>query len=97
MPSSSPSSDIVKPPLNKTARRKKSKHGGQKGHKRKLRELLPPERVDAYIELKQAIPEQPRRGSDESSLKNNGKKHWIWCITAPLTSLTTVRGQCLKN
>jgi hypothetical protein len=27
---------------------------------------------------------QSQLGSDESSLKNNGKKHWIWCMTAPL-------------
>lgn len=205
--SKSPSSDIVKPSPNKPGRRKKSKRGGQKGHKRTLREPLPPERVDeeiiyefsdaqvhernltptdqfeviqhvelldmpihvtehrlrkyldansrtvlphvpelrnqpifgprmlamvgwlksrahcsystiatwmddvlqvpvsrgylaklcngtisasladAYTELKQAIPEQSRLGSDESSFKNNGKKHWIWCITAPLLTL----------
>ena len=202
--SKSPSSDIVKPPGKKTDRRKKSKRGGQKGHARKLREPLPPERVDeqityeinsadileqgltptddfeiiqhielldlpihvtehrlrkyfdshgntilpdvpelknlpifgprmlsmigwlksrahcsyttiatwmsdilqvsvsrgylaklcngtisaslaaAHEELKQAIPEQPQLGSDESSLKNNGQKNWIWCLTAPL-------------
>jgi len=40
-----------------------------------------------HEELKLAIPEQPQLGSDESSLKNNGKKHWIWCITAPLFTL----------
>jgi len=205
--SKSPSSDIVKPPKKKTDRRKKAKRGGQKGHQRKLREPLPPERVDeeityeinaadvrelgltptddfeivqhielldlpvhiieyrlrkyldgngntflphvpelkdqpifgprmlsmigwlksrahcsystiavwmsdvlqvsvsrgylaklcngtisasladAYDELKQAIPEQPQLGSDESSLKNNGKKNWIWCITATLFTL----------
>ncbi len=205
--SKSPSSDIVKPPKKKTDRRKKAKRGGQKGHQRKLREPLPPERVneeityeisaadvselgltptddfeivqhielldlpihvtehrlrkyldgdgntvlpdvpelkdrpifgprmlsmigwlksrahcsystiavwmsdvlqvhvsrgylaklcngtisaslaDAHDELKQAIPEQPQLGSDESSLKNNGKKNWIWCITAPLFTL----------
>jgi len=205
--SKSPSSDIVKPPVKKTDRRKKAKRGGQKGHKRKLREPLPPERVDeeilyeindadvrklqltptehfeiiqhvelldlpihvtehrlrkyldddgktilpdvpelrnqpifgprmlamvgwlksrahcsystiatwmndilqvpvsrgylaklcngtisasladAYDQLKQAIPEQPQLGSDESSLKNNGKKNWIWCVTAPLFTL----------
>jgi len=205
--SKSPSSDIVKPPPKQTDRRKKAKRGGQKGHKRKLREPLPPERVDeeilyeikdadvrelqltptdqfeivqhvelldlpihvtehrlrkytnaagetyvphvpellnqpilgprmlamigwlksrahcsystialwmsdvlqipvsrgylaklcngaisdsladAHEELKQAIPEQTRLGSDESSLKNNGKKHWIWCVTAPLFTL----------
>ncbi|MFH1919095.1 MAG: transposase, partial [Planctomycetota bacterium] len=42
---------------------------------------------DAHQQLKQAIPGQPQLGSDESSLKNNGKKHWIWCITAPLFTL----------
>jgi hypothetical protein len=202
--SKSPSSDIVKPPKKKTDRRKKSKRGGQKGHSRKLREPLPPDRVDeeilyeikdatvrtlgltptgqfeiiqhielldlpihvtehrlrkyldsdgntvlphvpelkdrpifgprmlamigwlksrahgsystialwmddvlqvpvsrgylaklcngaisasladAHEELKAAIPAQETLGSDESSLKNNGKKHWIWCITASL-------------
>ncbi len=205
--SKSPSSDIVKPPKKKTDRRKKAKRGGQKGHTRKVREPLPPERVDeeivyeistaevrdlgltatdefktvqhvellelpiwvtehrlrkyldadgnvffpnvpelqgqalfgprmlamigwlksrahcsystialwmsdvlqvpvsrgylakicngtisasladAHEELKQAIPTQKRLGSDESSLKNNGKKHWIWCLTAPLFTL----------
>jgi len=205
--SKSPSSDIVKPPKQKADRRKKAKRGGQKGHQRRLREPLPPERVneeiiyeinaaevrklgltatddfeiiqhielldlpihvtehrlrkyldgdgntivpdvpelkdrpifgprmlsmigwlksrahcsystiavwmsdilqvhvsrgylaklcngtistslaDAHDELKQAIPEQPQLGSDESSLKNNGKKNWIWCITAPLFTL----------
>ncbi len=204
--SKSPSSDIVKPPKKNTDRRKKAKQGGQQGHKRKLREPLPPERVnesfvyeigdsevrkreltatdefeiiqhielldlpvhvtehqlrkyfdrdgntvlpnvpelegpifgprmlamigwlksrahcsystvalwmsdvlqvpvsrgylaklcngtisaslaDAHEELKGAIPKQPQLGSDESSLKNNGKNHWIWCITAPLFTL----------
>ena len=205
--SKSPSSDIVKPPKKQADRRKKAKRGGQKGHQRKLREPLPPERVnesivyemhdadvrelgltptdqfeiiqhielldlpihviehrlrkyldgngktilpdvpellgqpifgprmlamigwlksrahcsystverwmgdvlqvsvsrgylsklcngvisdslaDAHEELKLAIPEQSQLGSDESSLKNNGKKHWIWCITAPLFTL----------
>jgi hypothetical protein len=41
----------------------------------------------AHEQIKQAIPRQPHLGSDESSLKNNGKKHWIWCITAPLFTL----------
>jgi len=39
---------------------------------------------DMHEELKAAIPKQDTLGSDESSLKNNGKKHWIWCVTAPL-------------
>jgi len=47
--SKSPSSDIVKPPKKKLDRRKKIKRGGQKGHPRKLRELLPPERIDEQI------------------------------------------------
>ena len=45
-----------------------------------------------HRELKLAIPQQPQLGSDESSLKNNGKKHWIWCITAPLFTLFHVAG-----
>lgn len=52
--------------------------------------------ADAYDELKAAIPEQDTLGSDESSLKNNGKKHWIWCITAPLFTvfhIATSRGR----
>lgn len=47
--SKSPSSDIVKPPKKKIDRRKKAKQGGQKGHQRKLREPLPPERVDEEV------------------------------------------------
>ena len=50
--SKSPSSDIVKPPPKKQSaagKGKKAKRGGQKGHKRKLREPLPPERVDQQI------------------------------------------------
>ncbi len=102
--SKSPSSDIVKPPKKKADRRKKTKRGGQKGHQRKLREPLPPERVnetfiyemnDADVnelsltptgEMKQAIPVQPHLGTNESSFKNNGKKHWIWCISAAMFS-----------
>jgi len=38
----------------------------------------------AHEELRAAIPAQATLGSDESSLKNNGKKHWIWCITASM-------------
>ncbi len=214
--SKSPSSDIVKPPKKKIDRRRKAKRGGQKGHQRKLREPLPPERVDesclyeinaadvrelgltptdqfeivqhvelldlpihvtehrlrkyrdgdgntvlpdvpelkdrpifgprmlsmigwlksrahcsystiavwmsdvlqvpvsrgylaklctgvisasladTHEELKAAIPKQDMLGSDESSLKNNGKKHWIWCVTAPLFTLfhiTASRGR----
>ncbi len=48
--SKSPSSDIVKPTKKQAKRRKKSKRGGQKGHPQKLREPLPPERVDKTID-----------------------------------------------
>ncbi len=40
--------------------------------------------ADAHAELKAAIPTQATLGSDESSLKDNGKKHWIWCVTAAM-------------
>lgn len=42
---------------------------------------------DAYNELVEAIPQQPQLGSDETSIKDNGKKHWIWCITAAAFSV----------
>ena len=46
-----PSSDIVKPPVKKSpGRRKKRKQGGQSGHDRKLRDPLPPERVNQVFE-----------------------------------------------
>jgi transposase len=35
----------------------------------------------AYDEVSAAIPRQNQLGSDETSIKDNGKKHWIWCIT----------------
>ena len=40
-----------------------------------------------YAELTAAIPHQAQLGSDETSLKDNGKKHWIWCITAATFSV----------
>lgn len=43
--------------------------------------------ADGYEELKQAVPRQQQLGSDETSLKNNGIRHWIWCITAKAFSL----------
>lgn len=43
--------------------------------------------ADAYEELTAAIPRQEQLGSDETSLKDNGKKHWIWCITAATFSV----------
>ena len=43
--------------------------------------------ADAYDELTEAIPRQEQLGSDEISIKDNGKKHWIWCITAATFSL----------
>ena len=41
----------------------------------------------AYDELRKAIPRQEQLGSDETSIKDNGKKHWIWCITAATFSV----------
>ena len=41
----------------------------------------------AHEGLKQAIPERPQTGSNESSLKNNGRKNWIWCLTKPLLTV----------
>lgn len=41
----------------------------------------------AYQELTEAIPRQEQLGSDETSHKDNGKKHWIWCITAAAFSV----------
>jgi transposase len=38
--------------------------------------------ADNHQQLTDAIPLQPQLGSDETSFKDNGKKHWIWCITA---------------
>ena len=43
--------------------------------------------ADAYGELTEAIPRQEQLGSDETSIKDNGKRHWIWCITAATFSL----------
>ncbi len=50
--SKSPSSDITKPikKQNKPGRPRKRKTGAQTGHKRKLREPLPPERVTVTID-----------------------------------------------
>lgn len=43
--------------------------------------------ADSYHEVVAAIPREQQLGSDETSLKDNGKKHWIWCITAATFSL----------
>jgi transposase len=40
-----------------------------------------------YEELTAAIPSQAQLGSDETSLKDKGKKHWIWGITAATFSV----------
>ena len=40
-----------------------------------------------HEELTAAIPHQAQLGSDETSLKDNGKKHWLWCITAATFSV----------
>jgi transposase len=44
----------------------------------------------AYEELTEAIPRQAQLGSDETSLKDNGKRHWIWCITAATFSVFSI-------
>src|SRR3990172_2725979 len=41
----------------------------------------------AHAELVEAVPHQEQLGSDETSIKDNGKKHWIWCITAAALSV----------
>lgn len=43
--------------------------------------------ADAYEEAKSAIPAQPQLGSDETSFKNNGKKHWVWCISSAIMTV----------
>lgn len=43
--------------------------------------------ADSYDELVAAIPHQEQLGSDETSIKDNGKKHWIWCITSDTFSV----------
>jgi hypothetical protein len=42
---------------------------------------------ESYKELVEAIPHQEQLGSDETGIKDNGKKHWIWCITAATFSV----------
>ena len=41
----------------------------------------------SYDELQEVIPHQSQLGSDETGIKDNGKRHWIWCITAATFSL----------
>ena len=43
--------------------------------------------ADSYDEVAGAIPRQEQLGSDETSIKDNGKRHWIWCITAATFSV----------
>lgn len=42
---------------------------------------------ESYEELVSAIPSQEQLGSDETSFKHNGQKHWIWCIVAATFSV----------
>ncbi len=44
-------------------------------------------RAAPYAELRAAIPHQAQLGSAETRLKDNGKKHWIWGITAATWSV----------
>ena len=60
-----PSSDLVNPPDKKKKKRgrpKKRKQGAQPGHTRKLREPLPPERVDETLEYEIDDSEAKRLG-----------------------------------
>jgi hypothetical protein len=43
--------------------------------------------ADSYQECVVAIPHEGQVGSDETGIKDNGKKHWIWCITAATFSV----------
>lgn len=53
-----PSNDLTKPkPPRPAGRPRKAKPGGQPGHPRNLRELLPPERVDEQIDHEIAAEE----------------------------------------
>jgi transposase len=45
-------------------------------------QTISPSLAESYEELVAAIPHEDQLGSDETSIKDNGKKHWIWCITA---------------
>jgi len=45
--------------------------------------------VDAHDELKQAIPAQPQLGTDETSLKNNGK------TLSPMSRVDLVHYRCI--
>jgi transposase len=42
---------------------------------------------EAYEETKAAVPQQVQLGSDETSFKNNGKKHWVWCISSAILTV----------
>jgi len=53
--------------------------------------------ADSHEELKAAIPQQSQLGSDETSIKNEGKKHWIWCITAASFTLFHIAALPVDN
>jgi transposase len=42
---------------------------------------------DAYAELAQSLPTQPRLNVDETGHKENGQGLWTWCFRAPLFTL----------
>ena len=64
--SKSPSSDMFKPPKptekGKPGRKKKRKRGAQPGHAKKVRELLPPDRVDETVVHEMPIEEIKQLG-----------------------------------
>ncbi|MCC7085991.1 MAG: hypothetical protein IT427_13395 [Pirellulales bacterium] len=51
----------------------------------------------SYDELVAAIPHQEQLDSDETSLKNNGKKLWIWCIKATAFSVLPITSNTVET
>ena len=48
--------------------------------------------ADAHEELKAALPAQRKLGTDESSIKRNGRKHWVWVLTAATFTVFHIAG-----
>ena len=99
--SNSSKSDIVKPPKKQAKRRKKATRGGQKGHERKLRKPLPPERVDETIDY--AIGRRSRAFEADSDRRvRHNPAHRIARRAShrdrtPLPALRISRGRCLLS
>ncbi len=101
--SKSPSNDITGPGKKKGSgkpgRPKKRTIGGQPGHDRKLREPLPPERVDETIEYEIHAKEVEQLGlipTDQFDAIQTIElpdcpvivtEHWVWCISSAILTL----------